>query len=403
MAPIPILLYSDNPALMTGLARITRHLAVSLSGMPDFRVGTFGRGGVTNRKLPWTQYYYPESAEWGQSYLPIVWENFAGAERGIIFTIMDAARMHWFARPQYLKQEGALKTLLQSDRFEKWGYFPIDHIAPTGTMSELGIDTVKGYDKCLAYTIFGADILSRILGKEVTWMPHGINGEIFKPRGREGVRFGLGISTKAHVIGMVATNQVRKDWGMACAIIRELIDNGYEVMFWAHVDEPLRYWNIYSLLHDYGIEDITLLTTSSQMNDEQLSFHYSMCDLTILPTAGEGFGYPIVESLACGTPCITVNYAGGAELVPRKEWLVDSVCMRLEAPVNAMRPVTTVTDWINRIEYTFGMGDVVEECVQSVQHLDWSNLGGVWRKWFADEAKNFRREIHEPTSIDTTV
>jgi len=404
MGPIPILVYSDNPALMTGLARITRHIATLLSNMPEFRVGTFGRGGIANRMLPWTQYYYPESAEWGQDYLPIVWHNFAGAERGIIFTIMDAARMHWFARPKYIKQEGALKTLLESDAFERWGYFPIDHIAPTGTLSEMEIDTVRGYDKVLGYTIFGANVLSRILGREVTWVPHGLNEEVFKPRGREGIRFAMGFPEGSRVVGMVATNQVRKEWGLACAVIRELLDRGHDIVFWACIDEPTRYWNIYALLHDYRIEEHTLLMRGSQLDDKTLSHYYSLCDVTILPTAGEGFGYPVVESMACGTPCITVNYAGGAELVPRKEWLVEPANIRCEAPINALRPVTNLDDWVERIEYTFGMGDCVQECVQSVTHLFWSNLGAVWKRWFKEAVKDFRREVRDAaTSADTQI
>jgi len=384
MTATPILVYSDNPTLMTGLARITRHLAVILSSMPEFRVGTFGRGGTTNRKLSWTQYYYPESAEWGQDYLPIVWENFAGKQKGIIFTIMDAVRMHWFSKPKYIKNEGALKTLLDSDRFQRWGYFPIDHMSGNGSMSAIGADAVKGYDKCLGYTMFGAEILTRVLGTEQTWVPHGINTELFRPYGREGLRLGFGYPKDAAVIGMVGTNQVRKDWGLACATIRELKDRGHKVIFWACIDEPTRYWNIHSLLRDYEIEDDTILVLGSKFSDEQLAHHYSLCDVTFLPTTGEGFGYPIVESLACGTPCITVNYAGGAELVPRKEWLIDPIEYRLEAPLNAMRPVTSVNQWVEAIEWTLDMGECIEECVQSVSHLDWSNLGEVWRKWFRE-------------------
>lgn len=384
MKPVPILIFSDNPAISTGLARITRHLAIILSSMPEFRVGTFGRGGISSRKLPFTQYVYPENAEWGQGYLPMVWNNFAGDEPGIIFTIMDAVRMHWFAQPKYITQPGPVKELLESGKFKRWGYFPIDHECCNGMLSEVGMDAIMGYDRHLGYTMFGAEILSRITSKAVTWIPHGINFEIFRPKGREGVKYGMKIPTGTLVVGMVGTNQIRKDWGMACSIIAELKKRDIKVCFWACIDDLNRFWDIPSLLKDYGIENESMIMSGSQMADDELSFYYSMCDVTILPTMGEGFGYPIVESMACGTPCVTINYAGGAELVSQKSWLVEPIAFRIEAPLNAYRPVSDTKDWCNAIERVMEEHPSVDECRASVEHLDWTQLGPVWKRYFLE-------------------
>ena len=41
--------------------------------------------------------------------------------------------------------------------------------------------------------------------------------------------------------------------------------------------------------------------------DEQLAMMYSGADCHILPSGGEGFGMTLLESMACGTPCIVTD------------------------------------------------------------------------------------------------
>ena len=57
----------------------------------------------------------------------------------------------------------------------------------------------------------------------------------------------------------------------------------------------------------YMLENIT----TKQMRDM-----YNGIDVFCLPTRGEGFGLPIIEAQACGTPVITTNTTTGPELVP---------------------------------------------------------------------------------------
>lgn len=383
MQPIPILIYGDSPSLHTGLARISRHLAVLLSGMPEFRVGTYGRGGIVSRHLPWPQYTYPEGEEWGHGRLQGVWEDFSGKQFGIIFTIMDASRVHWLSRPQYLP-DGDLKKWLTNPGFQRWGYFPVDHVSIGGALDFPSADAIRGYNRVLAYTLFGSEVLTKITGREASWLPHGLDLSVFRPRGRDGAKWAMGFSSKDVLIGTVGTNQYRKHWGQAAQIIKSLRNKDYPVHWWIQVDELTRYWDLQSLIHEMDLTDVTIVRTDSLDKDDTLSYHYSACDVTILPTGGEGFGYPIVESLACGTPCITVNYAGGAELVMSPEHLVQPVEMVVEAAGNSLRPVTKVGDWIEAIERVLHDRPSAEECRRSVEYLGWENLSQVWKRWMLE-------------------
>lgn len=391
MKPIPILFLSDSPHMPTGLARITKDLAVHVCSLPEFRVGVMGRGGWGSRQLPFAQYNFPQEAQWGEAYIEQVWEDFAGDEQGIIFTIWDASRLHWFARPMMqttFPLAASLSMFLQSGKFKRWGYFPIDSTGINNKLTGLIADTLLGYDRILAYTAYGSDIIGRTMDKPIDWIPHGYNPKIFQPREKVAGRIGLRWKDNDYGIGCVMTNQTRKDWGLAFGTIAELKRKIPNLKFWAHVDVVERAWDMRALVLDFGLADITTITLSGGYSSEQLSYYYSACDITILPSLGEGFGYPIVESLACGVPVIHGKYGGGVELVPMDDWLVDPSATRLETCWNVVRPVYDGRIWAEKIEKLrahFQYEPPQDICVQSVEHLKWGNLWpATWRKWFMD-------------------
>src|ERR1043165_5272791 len=140
MKQVPILFMGDNPALTTGLGRIIKDLAVHVSSMPEFRVGTFGRGGVASSKLPFAQYVYDESRQWGEELLQGAWEDFAGNQPGVIMTIFDASRLDWFSQP---RMGGPIQDFLSSERYQRWGYFAVDSYGIAGKLTGRVADTLR--------------------------------------------------------------------------------------------------------------------------------------------------------------------------------------------------------------------------------------------------------------------
>jgi glycosyltransferase involved in cell wall biosynthesis len=66
--------------------------------------------------------------------------------------------------------------------------------------------------------------------------------------------------------------------------------------------------------------------TLGKVSDDQLISAYSNAAVTISASLQEFFGYSTAESLACGTPVISFNYGGAAEMLVDgfNGWLVKS-------------------------------------------------------------------------------
>ncbi len=388
MNQIPILFLGDSPDCQGGLSRIGRDLASNLTHVPEFRVGYLGRDGFGSRKLPFMQYNYDNTRwQWGEQILPRIWEDFAGDEKGVIFTVWDASRLFWFGCPQFMEIPGDkdLKDFLSGDRFQKWGYFAIDSTGPKDQLTTLSRETLLGYDRTLAYTAWGAEVMGNTVGRQCEFIPHGINLNIFEPKDKKASRMVMKFKEDDIVVGFLGTNQPRKDWGLFFGAMSNVKKRHPNLRLWCHIDviERSQAWSLHALVNDFGFEEDDVLVTQ-YLKDEELAYYYSGCDMTLLPSLGEGFGYPIVESLACGTPAIHGNYGGGAEQIPHNGWLVEPYSYRLETLHNCLRPVYRPEDWVDAVELMLegdhGFG--VQECRASVDHLDWKNLWPVWRKWF---------------------
>jgi glycosyltransferase involved in cell wall biosynthesis len=367
---------------MTGLGRIGRDLASLLTRRPEFRVGFYGMGGIGSRQLPFMQYAFPQTNEWGASHIREAWEDWAGDTPGIIMTIWDATRLDWFANPQKDSMPEDLYQWLANPPFAKWGYFPVDATGPNGKLTGIASATIARYERPLAYGPWGADLISRSIERPVDWLPHGINTDVFTPRDKKAARMAMGFKESDFVVGFNMTNQPRKYWGLAAEICDRMRKEDRNFKAWWHTDLLVRNhaWNIYALIGDFGLQDVVKVTLCGTMDDTALSYYYSGCDVTALPSGGEGFGYPIVESMACGTPCVHGDYGGGSYLVP-EECIVACDESRFEGIHNCVRPVFFDEDWEDKIFVAKGRLD----CRAMVEHLDWKKLWpSRWEKWFLE-------------------
>lgn len=364
---IPILIVSDAPNLPTGLGRIARDLASLLwrwREQLEVDVAQLGLGW-NGSTWPWPVYGIQDEAEWANLDLPGMIQSYFHGRPGVVFSIWDPHRC--FHIPRWTRQFSGVKV---------WGYFPIDSEGRRGDFGGPAAATVKQYDRVLAYGPFGAKVLRNVLEQPVDWLPHGIDLDHWHPI-REAER---------RLIGCVAANQVRKDLGVtfeAWALLRDRHPGRWT--YWLHTDREVEAWSVPGMAMEHGFRD-DLLVTLAGVDDDTMRGLYSQCVATIAPGLGEGFGYPIVESLACGAPVVHVDYGGGAESTPA-QWRVVEGAWRLEGLYLQKRPVLDPEAVAWRLEQAAVWhekeGPMAEAyCRGAVAHLSWKALDRRWFSWF---------------------
>jgi glycosyltransferase involved in cell wall biosynthesis len=396
--PYPLLIISDAITASSGLGRIARDLATRIHAhMPEFfRVATLGYGGITSRHFGFPQYPIEGLENWVIPTLPEIWRDFAGNDKGYILTIWDASRLDWFSQPLGLGRDKlanfpALQSWLIDPPFKRWGYFPIDAHGPNQKLAFPLRQTIVGFDRILAYGQWAQDLIAHsladnLMALNLSHLPHGIDTSVFYQHNRSECRKSFFTSTASKtltgvaepiqddelLIGIVATNQSRKNWDLGIQTV-SLIAKSRKVRLWIHTDVLERCWSIPGLLIDYGILDKTVLSLGL-LQDEQMAKAYSACDLTLGIGLGEGWGFPLAESLACGTPVLHGDYAGGKEIVP-PSMLMYPRGWYAEGLYACVRPAFDAQGWVDRAEVIAGMRTFLNP------QFAWNNLWPRWQSW----------------------
>lgn len=372
----PLLILSDAPSASSGLGRITRDLAMRIHAhVPEIEVACVGYGGFGSSKFGFKEYHLSSVENWLPLELPMIWNDFTQGREGVWMSIWDLSRFWWMTHkgiPAHLRQ------WLETAKMKKWLYHPVDAEGPNGKLSLRLQETMKAFDRVLDYSAFSC----RVTGN-TEHLPHGIDTGVFRPHSRVEAKrkfreMGFAqLKDDSFLVGIVATNQVRKDWALGIETCRILLDRGLDMKLWAHIDTLERHWNIPNLIQDFGLQDRVVITTAV-FPDEMMAQLYSACDVT-LGIGSEGYGFPIFESMACGVPCITGDYAGAAEHIP-SGYKTTPLAYRYEGIYSCKRPIFDPIDWADACCRVESMNDPV----QLPSSLDWQNLWPRWEKWLRE-------------------
>jgi glycosyltransferase involved in cell wall biosynthesis len=163
---------------------------------------------------------------------------------------------------------------------------------------------------------------------ENTFIPHGIDTQAYSRASESEIaeeKEFLEIDPEAMVIGVVARNQPRKNYPRLIETFtswvrdKELTEK--DVVLYLHcAPQDSAGWNLDFLIKGYDMEKNIVLNPllkvpSFGIAPERMKNFYSMMDAKLLPTAGEGFGIPSAEALACETPLAITNFTNSAEFM----------------------------------------------------------------------------------------
>lgn len=203
-------------------------------------------------------------------------------------------------------------------------WMPVD-CNPMGEKDIAALRATQGVP--VAISRFGQEMIRRE-GFEPLYVPHGTDTGVFRPRPeRDAYRDSLGISPETFVVGMACVNK---------ADSRKGIDQQMQAFSQFHMKHPdsrllmhtLQHggWELEKIALQLGIHNAVIFAdqaavASQVITNDAMAVWYSALDVLSACSEAEGFGLPVLEAQACGTPVVVTDYASMTELCG-SGWLV---------------------------------------------------------------------------------
>lgn len=224
----------------------------------------------------------------------------------------------------------ALTTPMLKD-FNVAAWVPVDHLP-------IPPDVLKFFHRTgatpVAMSRFGERLLADA-GLEPVYIPLSVDTKTFRPtnniRGKTAREF-LDIPEDAFVVGMVAMNKGwardRKGFNEAFRAFGQFYKNHPDAILYLHTEkfggaEGLNLVELatHCAIPVHAIRWVDQYAYRLGCPTEMMAATYTAMDVLLAPSHGEGFGVPLIEAQACGTPVIVSDFSSQPELVGAG-WLV---------------------------------------------------------------------------------
>lgn len=260
-------------------------------------------------------------------------------DKGLIVTLMDV----WVLDPHTWAD------------FNVASWVPVDHEPAPGP--------VKGFFQMsgavpIAMSRFGEKQLEEF---DPLYVPHAVDTEILRPIPQAQARQQSGMDEDAFIVGMVAANKgnpSRKCFAEAFLAFKDFHAEHPEAKLYLHTELSGRFQGVdlRRLMKDVGIPEKAVVACDQYravhypFDLETMANVYSSFDVLLAPSAGEGFGIPVVEAQACGVPVIVSNFSAQPELVGAG-WTVSG--HKTYTPIGSWQFVPSVPDILDRLEKAY--------------------------------------------------
>ena len=301
-----ILWHSNAPWTGTGYGQQTGVFAPRLASL-GHEVAISSFWGLNGTQIQWSGLtVLPGGTDpYGNDVLPNRVDTHIGSDKGVVITLCDV----WVLDPAvFATAPTACWTPVDcsplSVRDREW--FAKSNAVPIA-MSRYGEKTMRD------------------AGLAPLYVPHAIDTQVFAPdEDRDALRDALGVPHDTFIVGMNAANKgqdpSRKAFCNQLEAFARLHRKHKDTLFFAHT-QIAHQWGIdlIPLVNDLGIADAVMFCdqdayTSGLLNQSYLAAFYNVCDIVTNASYGEGFGLPIIEAQACGTPVVVTECSSMPEL-----------------------------------------------------------------------------------------
>lgn len=301
-----IMLHTNAPMLHTGYGQQARLLGQAMT-RDGHQVAVSAFAGLLGEPIEWG----------GMSILP------GGTTQFGIDTIIPHARTQGADLVVTLMdfwQMAPIAEHLQQLNLAAW--MPVD-CDPLGWTDRETLRRARAQP--LAMSRFGLRMLLEAGFGNTVYLPHAVDTQVFQPlpaEERTRYRAALGIDGR-FVVGIVAANNdaIRKGFAEQFEAFRRLHKSHPEALLLVHtVAEAPRGLNLPQMARLMGLQEGSYqftdpyAQTSGIYDDQMMVDFYNVIDVLSQCSYAEGFGLPVIEAQACGTPVISTRGSAMDEL-----------------------------------------------------------------------------------------
>ena len=306
----------------------------------------------------------------------------------IVITLQDV----WTLNPQ---------DLSQVPRWIPW--VPVDfEPVPKAILNNL-----RFANRIIAMSKFGQKQLQNA-GYSSTYIPHHVDTSIFTPLSKERRKMELKIDPKMFIFGMISANKdllPRKSFGHVLLAFKRFHEAHPDSLLYIHTNPefpggyPLKAHVDYLGLNDcVGFPEKYKLqfdTPKSEMNQI-----YGSIDCLLSPSSTEGFGIPIIEAQATGTPVIVNDYTSMPELIVEGstgfKTKVSDDCQHF-MPIGGYMRFPNIEDLYQKMEKIF-VANRPEMGVHARKFIEENyTLEKIWKEKWEPFLNNLENEIYPST------
>lgn len=310
--PVSILWHSNAPWVGTGYGAQTALFGPRVAEQLGYRLAFSAFYGLKGNRLAW-------ASKTGHQYVvyPGGWKHAYGND------VIGAHSKHWFGASGkgvviLLTDPWVLDARICS-KLPMLAWVPVDH-DPLMPLTHNWL--AKSGAIPVAMSRFGEEKLLDAGYVDTKYVPHGFDPAVFHQLDRKVARQAMGISTDRFVVGMVAANKGkpgRKSFSQAIAAFAAFKEIYPDSLLYLHT--PLEDGdgeNIPAMCDQAGVRPMFTDQYGLALGfpASGVSVLMNAFDVLLNPAMGEGFGVPLIEAQACGTPCITTNFSAMPEVAP---------------------------------------------------------------------------------------
>lgn len=205
-------------------------------------------------------------------------------------------------------------------------YWLAHYVFDTENIVSLWRQSLDNADYVILPAKFSYEMVKRYGYEHIHYIPHGIDTKTFKPEKRDDIqtrREEEGIPPDAFTILSVAHNQERKRMDRLLRAFTLFAKDKNDATLFLHCKQNDQTgWDMGKIIPDLGITNKVYFTDMSAKMVEDVHVPqtmmaelYNLADIHALSTAGEGFGIPVIESMACGLPNVMTQYTTANEFL----------------------------------------------------------------------------------------